>query len=68
MYNSIHESTSPLGKRCVGGFSWQPRPEIDSFQGNNMIEEEGTRREGTCGDQDGKNFSVTWLSKPQCLV
>lgn len=63
-YKSIHESTSPLGKRCVGGLSWQPHPEMDSFQGKDMIGEEGMRREGICGDWGGKNFSIAWLSKP----
>lgn len=45
-----------------------PETEMNSFQGKDMIGEEGTRREGTCGDWDEKDFSAAWLSKPQCLV
>lgn len=58
---STHVSTSPLGMGCVGGLSWRPCPEMDCFQWTDIMGEVGTRRKGSCGDLDAKDFSAVWL-------
>lgn len=44
-----------------GKLLWQPCPEIDSFQGQDIMGEVGRGRRETWGKLDGKSLSAAWL-------